>query len=184
MEQPYLPVLFEEIHDIKSEEFLSWPSQRVRILGKIVGNMLPRQGLKKKPTIQKGDKIYLKDPQKTESHSIVLDFDLVPDMPRTLYHESNVQVLGEITEIKDNLLHIVVHMTRDFSSVDVNRYYEAIGKQSLACPRLCLRKPNQMKDASEICEKDNISKKNVLDTSKDLFDDSSDENMEIEDKKC
>ena len=75
MEKPYLPVLFDEIQEIKAEDFLSWPSQRIRILGKIVGNALPRQGFKKKPVLQKEDQIYLKDCQKDDhSHSIVLDF--------------------------------------------------------------------------------------------------------------
>ena len=75
MEKPYLPVLFDEIQEIKAEDFLSWPSQRIRILGKIVGNALPRQGFKKKPVPQREDKIYLKDCQKDDhSHSIVLDF--------------------------------------------------------------------------------------------------------------
>ena len=48
-------------------------------------------------------------------------FSLVPDMPRTLYHESTVQVLGEISEIKDDLLHMIVHFVRDFSTVNVDR---------------------------------------------------------------
>ena len=30
MEKPYLPVLFDEIKEIKAEDFLSWPSQRIR----------------------------------------------------------------------------------------------------------------------------------------------------------
>ena len=32
MEKPYLPVLFDEIKDIKAEDFLSWPSQRIRYI--------------------------------------------------------------------------------------------------------------------------------------------------------
>ena len=53
-------------------------------------------------------------------------FRLVPDMPRTLYHESTVQVLGEISEAqcedKDYSLQITVHFVRDFSTVNVDRY--------------------------------------------------------------
>ena len=49
----------------------------LRILGKILGNALPRQGLKRKPTLQKEDKIYLNDVQKDGElcQPIVLDFE-------------------------------------------------------------------------------------------------------------
>ena len=57
-------------------------------------------------------------------------FRLVPDMPRTLYHESTVQVLGEISEAqfedKDCCLQIMVHFVRDFSTVNVDRYHKVL----------------------------------------------------------
>ena len=57
-------------------------------------------------------------------------FRLVPDMPRTLYHESTVQVLGEISEAqcedKDYSLQITVHFVRDFSTVNVDRYEKGL----------------------------------------------------------
>ena len=51
-------------------------------------------------------------------------------MPRTLYHESTVQVLGEISEAqfedKEYSLQITVHFVRDFSTVNVDRYQEGL----------------------------------------------------------
>ena len=77
MDKPYLPMQFDELKLIKEEDFLRWSSQRIRTVGKIFGNALPRQGLKKKPTLQKEDKIYLKDVQKDSGlcQPIILDFE-------------------------------------------------------------------------------------------------------------
>ena len=77
MEKPYLPVQFDELKLIKNEDFLRCSSPRIRTVGKIFGNALPRKGLKKKPKLQKEDKIYLKDVQKDGDlcQPIVLDFE-------------------------------------------------------------------------------------------------------------
>lgn len=138
MDKPYLPVQFDELKLIKKEDFLLY--LRIKTVGKIFGNALPRKGLKKKPKLQKEDKIGLIDVQKYKLSQpiaywkdslIVLDFDLVPDMPRTLYNASTVQVLGEISEIQNNFLYMTVHFVRDFSTINVDRYLEAIGKRSI-----------------------------------------------------
>ena len=87
MDKPYLPIQFDELKLIKKEDFLCWSSQRIRIVGKIFGNALPRKGLKKKLKIQKEDKIGLIDVQNYKlgqpiaywkDSLIVLDFDLGP----------------------------------------------------------------------------------------------------------
>ena len=138
MDKPYLPVQFDELKLIKKEDFLLY--LKIKTVGKIFGNALPRKGLKKKPKLQKEDKIGLIDVQKYKQSQpiaywkdslIVLDFDLVPDMPRTLYNASTVQVLGEISEIQNNFLYMTVHFVRDFSTINVDRYLEAIGKRSI-----------------------------------------------------
>ena len=86
MDKPYLPLQFDELKLIKKEEnFLRWSSQRIRTVGKIFGNALSRKGLKKKPKLQKEDKICLIDSQKYKPSRpvsywkdslIVLDFTL------------------------------------------------------------------------------------------------------------
>ena len=85
MDKPYLPIQFDELKLIKNEDFLRWSSPRIRTVGKIFGNALPRKGLKKKPKLQKEDKIGLIDVQKYKPSQpiaywkdslIVLDFDL------------------------------------------------------------------------------------------------------------
>ena len=87
MDKPYLPIQFDELKLIKNEDFLRWSSPRIRTVGKIFGNALPRKGLKKKPKLQKEDKIGLIDVQKYKPSQpiaywkdslIVLDFDLGP----------------------------------------------------------------------------------------------------------
>ena len=87
MEKPYLPMQFDDLKLFKKEDFLRWSGQRIRTVGKIFGNALPREGLKKKPKLQKEDKIGLIDVQKYKlgqpiaywkDSLIVLDFDLGP----------------------------------------------------------------------------------------------------------
>ena len=75
MDKPYLPVQFDELKLIKKEDFLLY--LKIKTVGKIFGNALPRQGLKRKPTLQKEDKIYLKDVQKDSGlcQPIILDFE-------------------------------------------------------------------------------------------------------------
>ena len=119
-----------------------------------------------------------------------MKWTLVPDMPRTLYNASTVQVLGEISEIKNNFLYMTVHCVRDFSTTNVDRYLEAIGKQSIQdiqdiqYPNMYLRR--QMIDtilSPSFCallshaplHQSDISKKCFdipLNISKDLFEDS------------
>ena len=198
MNKPYLPMQFDELKLIKKADFLRWSSPRIKTVGKIFGNALPRKGLKKKPKLQKEDKIGLIDIQQYKNQPIanwkdsliVLDFDLVPDMPRTLYNASTVQVLGEISEIQNNFLYMTVHFVRDFSAINVDRYLEAIGKQypiqdieDIQYPNIYLRR--QMIDTilspsscallsntpllqSYISEKDFVKPMNI---SKNLFED-------------
>ena len=108
-----------------------------------------------------------------------MKWTLVPDMPRTLYNASTVQVLGEISEIQNNFLYMTVHFVRDFSTINVDRYLEAIGKQkmylrrqmidTILSPSSCALLSSAPLFQSDISEKDFDIPMNI---SKDLFEDS------------
>ena len=108
-----------------------------------------------------------------------MKWTLVPDMPKTLYNASTVQVLGEISEIQNNFLYMTVHFVRDFSTINVDRYLEAIGKQkmylrrqmidTILSPSSCALLSSAPLFQSDISEKDFDIPMNI---SKDLFEDS------------
>lgn len=69
---------------------------------------------------------------------------------------------------------MTVHIIRDFSNVNEARYNEAISKQLLACPRVTLRNSQQPSD-SIILPSTPIQTTQIEDTSKDMFESSSNE---------
>ena len=100
------------------------------------------------------------------------------------YEGSVVQVLGELKQLNVNATAagsgfcIQVHILRNFSGVNIARYQEAIAKQSVACPRMCLRRQNEGHPAvqnspapSSFLDSDAIDQN--ADVSKDLLADSS-----------
>ena len=118
-------------------------------------------------------------PQELEHFEYEMKWTLVPDMPKTLYNASTVQVLGEISEIQNNFLYMTVHFVRDFSTTNVDRYLEAIGKQkmylrrqmidTILSPSSCALLSSAPLFQSDISEKDFDIPMNI---SKDLFEDS------------
>ena len=69
---------------------------------------------------------------------------LAPNLlEQELYEGTLIQVFGDLLKHQEDnksRLCVQVHILRNFTGVDVARYQDAIAKQSLACPRMCLRR--------------------------------------------
>lgn len=106
MNRPYLPVLFEELQILNSEQIENWISHRVRIFGilntlfdndeEVPSAMTRKQTSSSSSVFRFGDKIVLEDPFRKSDTKIMLDFELVPDLYRKFNPGYKVQVLGEI----------------------------------------------------------------------------------------
>lgn len=83
MNQPYVPILFEEIGSI--EDFQIW--SKIRIYGILQSES--RQ-------FRSFDTIFLReDSEVSKNGKIWLDFDLVPHLRGKFSHGAKVQILGE-----------------------------------------------------------------------------------------
>ena len=102
MTQPYLPITCEEFSVVQEDGLVDWPSQKLRILGKLVKETTEKEktgknALKKLKKIRftSTDKMLLESIGEPKKVFIKLDFSLVPEKIFNFEYGDIVQVLGE-----------------------------------------------------------------------------------------
>ena len=146
MTQPYLPITCEEFSVVQEDGLVDWPSQKLRILGKLVKETTEKEktgksALKRLRKIRftNTDNMLLESIGEPTKVFIQLDFSLVPEKIFKFEYGDIVQVLGE-SQSNNSQAFIRVHIIKNFCGVNVEKYHLAISQQSLACPRMSLRR--------------------------------------------
>lgn len=102
MTQPYLPITCEEFSVVQEDGLVDWPSQKLRILGKLVKETTEKEktgksALKRLRKIRftNTDNMLLESIGEPTKVFIQLDFSLVPEKIFKFEYGDIVQVLGE-----------------------------------------------------------------------------------------
>merc|ERR1711976_505975 len=85
------------------------------------------------------NKVILESVGEKSLNKIPLDFSLIPEKLTKFETEDIVQIYGECLKC-DGKAMLQVHIIRYFGGVNVEKYHKAVSEQSLACPRMNLRK--------------------------------------------
>ena len=177
--QPYIPMTFEELNEVDTSKGILQFLQRTRIVGKVFEENTEGQ-VNRQAHFRSFDVIILSNPIGKESQrcKILLDFELVPHMKVKLNNGDIIQVMGELKIEKVDVFSLIVHIIRDFSNVDLVRYHEAISLQSPACPKISLHEPDPNNFSSPPPSAFGASfQGDTKNLSKDLFEESDDEQM-------